>query len=456
MWPEITRLVGPRQALHRRFRPVPKTRHEGPGLYPGEPAACRRDTRQFLAVLAHLGLLLAVVRVYHLEALDAPAFPVLIALALVSLPVHYLLPYRWKKPFFVGVSAVGLVAAVGVAAAGWVLALGAVLIGTCYLPVRWIWRAGLVAAIALALGLARAGVLTIGLPATVLPVLGSLFMFRMIVYLYELKHADHPGNLSDTLGYFFLLPNLCFPLFPVVDYKTFLRGYFADDIHAIQRRGLRMMFWGTVHLLLYRVVDHKLAFPAEEVDGLARMASYLTWNYARYVHVSGQFHMACGMLHLFGFQLPSTHNNYLLATGFTDYWRRINIYWKDFMVRVVFNPVVFSLKRQPRWLALGAGTAVVFTTTWFLHAYQSFWLRGEWSFTVPDALFWGILGALVLMNVELDARTSCRRAASNFLGLPIRILKTAGTFVAVIVLWSLWTAPSVGSWVAMFRRAFGL
>ena len=60
-------------------------------------------------------------------------------------------------------------------------------------------------------------------------------MFRMILYMYELKHAKKPEPLIDTLGYFFLLPNYCFLHFPVVDYRTMQRGYFARDIHAIQR-----------------------------------------------------------------------------------------------------------------------------------------------------------------------------------------------------------------------------
>ena len=110
--------------------------------------------------------------------------------------------------------------------------------------------------------------------------------------------------------------------------------------------------------------------------GRRALLGYLVCNYLLYLRVSGQFHMACGMLHLFGFQLPETHHHYLLATGFTDYWRRINIYWKDFMVRVVFNPVVFRLKRRPQPVALAAATAAVFVVTWLLHAYQSFWLRG--------------------------------------------------------------------------------
>jgi D-alanyl-lipoteichoic acid acyltransferase DltB (MBOAT superfamily) len=162
------------------------------------------------------------------------------------------------------------------------------------------------------------------------------------------------------------------------------------------------------------------------------------------------------MLHLFGFQLPETHHHYLLATGFTDYWRRINIYWKDFMVRVVFNPVVFRLRRRSQPMALAAATACVFLATWLLHAYQSFWLRGTWGFGVPDALFWGILGVLVLVNVQVDARRPRARAPKGARETPrqaaARAARVAGTFATIALLWSLWSSPSVGAWLAMLRR----
>ena len=153
------------------------------------------------------------------------------------------------------------------------------------------------------------------------------------------------------------------------------------------------------------MIDRLLLISPDAVHDPLSLAGYLVCNYLLYLRVSGQFHMACGLLHLFGFQLPETHRQYLLASGFTDYWRRINIYWKDFMVRIVFNPVVFRLKRFPQPVALAAATLVVFVVTWLLHAYQTFWLRGVWGFSAPDGLFWGILGVLVLFNV------AARRAA---------------------------------------------
>ncbi len=281
----------------------------------------------------------------------------------------------------------------------------------------------------------------------------------MMVYLYERKHAQGREPLVDTLGYFFLLPNYVFPHFPVVDYRTFQRGYFAHGIHEIQREGLAMMSRGTTHLLLYRLIDRLLLISPDAVHDPLSLAGYLACNYLLYLRVSGQFHIACGMLHLFGFRLPETHHHFLLATGFTDYWRRINIYWKDFMVRLVFNPVVFRLKRRPQPVALAVATAVVFVVTWLLHAYQSFWLRGTWGFSAPDALFWGILGFLVLINVQLDARRGARRVGGSSrspLWSAKRAARIAGTFTTIALLWSLWSSPNVGAWVDMMRRGLGI
>ena len=166
--------------------------------------------------------------------------------------------------------------------------------------------------------------------------------------------------------------------------------------------------------------------------------------------------MACGMLHLFGYQLPETHHHYLLAIGFTDYWRRINIYWKDFMVRVVFNPVVFRLKRRPRWVALAVATAAVFLTTW--------------AARLPDVLAQGGLGLQRARHPVLGhPRASwcwstsswtrgrspgSRTSPSDGRSIAVRSVKTLATFVAISLLWSLWSSPSLAAWVGMFRRAF--
>jgi hypothetical protein len=451
MRPEIQRTATPSAAPHHRFFPVPPREQRG-WLYPGEPETCRRDFLHFLPVLGHLGLMVALYRVYHLESRP---FQALAAIAGIALPVHYLLPFRWKKPLFVAISVFGLGWVFGAITALTVVAVSSVLIGVCYLPIRWGVRAGLVAAIAVVCALLRPDVTSTSMPSNLWPVLGTMFMFRMIIYLYELKHAKTSEPVVDTLAYFFLLPNFGFLHFPVVDYKTQKRCYFARDVHETQRAGLQMMFRGAIHLLIYRLVYHELLISADEVRDVSSLAGYLVCNYLLYLRVSGQFHTACGMLHLFGFHLPETHRNYLLATGFTDYWRRINIYWKDFMVRVVFNPVVFRLKHRPQPIALAVATAVVFVATWALHAYQSYWLRGEWSFSAPDALFWAVLGVFVLINVQLDARRSVAKTGvpadlESPVQTAIRLAQTVWitatlAILAMVVFAGVWTCSTMVS-----------
>ena len=146
MGPGIRTTVATRRALHQQYVPVtePPRRRRLAALYPGEPEACRRSLRPFLRNLIHLGLLLAVFRVYHLEERNyqGRTFQNLVTLALLALPVHYLAPFRWKKPCFVVVSIAGLFWVGGAWTSAIVLAMAVVLIGVCYLPIPWVVRAG--------------------------------------------------------------------------------------------------------------------------------------------------------------------------------------------------------------------------------------------------------------------------------------------------------------------------
>ena len=147
-----------------------------------------------------------------------------------------------------------------------------------------------------------------------------------------------------------------------------------------------------LHLILYRFVYLHLAGDPTELETLGDLVQFLLATFLLYLRVSGQFHLCIGMLYLFGFRLPETHHLYYLAESFTDFWRRINIYWKDFMMKLVYYPSYFQLRRWGDKTALVVATIVVFLGTWLLHSYQWFWLRGGFPLEPQDALFWGILG----------------------------------------------------------------
>src|SRR5262245_9314981 len=160
------------------------------------------------------------------------------------------------------------------------------------------------------------------------------------------------------------------------------------------------------------------------------------------------------MLHLFGFNLPETHHRYYLASSFTDFWRRINIYWKDFMMKVFYYPAFFRLRRRGNNFALVVGTFIVFFATWVLHSWQFFWLRGSFLFKWSDVLFWTILAVLVAGAVVLEAnRPMVRRLGSGVKPWRESVRKAfqaLGIFVAICLLWSMWSSDSVTAWLSTF------
>lgn len=405
-----------------------------------------------LGVLAQLGLVTVVLRQFQIEG---PAFLRLWLLALAGFAVHALLPLRYRLPFFLALSLAGIALVLGMTQAAWLVGIGVVLIGICHLPFLFGTRIVILVLVAAVLVAQRAQWLPAPWSEAIWPIVGSMFMFRLIVYLYDLRHDRAPASPLHALSYFFMLPNVCFPLFPVVDYKTFKRNYYDDDAQRIYQVGIDWIVRGVVHLLLYRVIYYYFTLAPSEIHGPGDLAQYLVSNFLLYLRVSGSFHLIVGMLYLFGFRLPETHHRYLLASSFTDFWRRINIYWKDFMLKVFYFPAYFRLRRFGNTQALVLATLFVFLMTWFLHAYQWFWLRGTILFVWQDILFWTILGILVVGNSLWEANhgreRSLRKSSWNWRSVSLLTLKTAAMFSFICVLWSFWTAQSLSEWFALWK-----
>ena len=406
-------------------------------------------------ILVELALLALIIRQFTIES---AAFVRLTALAFAGFAVHALLPLRWRLGAFVLISLGGIVLVLGPRQGAWLIGLGAVLIAICHLPLAFWWRVVVLVLVGAGLAAMRVAPDTAPWSAAIWPILGSLFMFRLIVYLYDLKHDREPFSLTRVLAYFFLLPNVCFPLFPVVDYRTFRRTYFDVDAAQIYQTGVDWMARGVVHLIAYRFVYYYLTLSPAEVRGPASFGQFVLANFLLYLRVSGQFHLIVGMLYLFGFRLPETHHRYYFASSFTDFWRRINIYWKDFMLKVFFNPLYFKLRTLGPGRALVIATLVVFASTWALHAYQWFWLRGAVLLSWTDVAFWSILAGLVVWNALYETRHGRARRLPGR-GVPPRerattALKVVGTFATICLLWSLWTSESVIAWFSLWGTLF--
>jgi D-alanyl-lipoteichoic acid acyltransferase DltB (MBOAT superfamily) len=173
--------------------------------------------------------------------------------------------------------------------------------------------------------------------------------------------------------------------------------------------------------------------------------------YLLYLRISGQFHIIAGMLCLFGYDLPETNRRYLLASSISDFWRRANIYWKDFMIKVIYFPAYFAMRRSGELRGQLLATTLVFFVSWLLHAYQFFWLQGDFRITFNDSLFWAILGGLVVMNVWIDAKRPKRRLGPGGPSRARHALQVVATFTLIAVLWSMWSANSMTEWIHFLK-----
>jgi alginate O-acetyltransferase complex protein AlgI len=401
------------------------------------------DLPRFAGLIAQLGLLLVVFAVFRV---DEGGFLRMTALAFGGFAIHYWLPFAWKEYWWVALSSAGAMLLIGPAAAGLVLGTGVVIYLILASPFSYASHVAAVVALAGVLLYGRA-VESWGLPWQFWPALGAVFMFRLMIYLYDLKFAKRRPGFKEFCVYFFPLPNFYFLLFPVIDYQTLRRTFYQRDIHAMAQEGITLMVRGAIQLCLYRLIYQlKPPFTPEGVTSFASLFGGMVAVYLLYLRVSGQFHIIAGLLHLFGYDLPETHRKYLLASSLTDFWRRINIYWKDFMVKLVYFPVYFRFRKRNETLAQVVATAAVFAVTWAAHSYQWFWLRGQILFTWPDTLFWAILGALVIVNVLWEQHARRVNGAAHKDGPLVRVLKTAGTFSFIVVLWSMWNSPTMTDW----------
>lgn len=409
----------------------------------------------FLVVTLQLGLVLFAMHLFQIET--ATGFNRLFPIIFGGFIVHAWLPKALRMPFFVALSGAGIVTIFGFSNTAWLVGIGLVLMAMCHLPIAKWMRVTLVTLAGAGLTALRAGYWETSWSVAILPVLGSMFMFRIALYLYDMDAEKKKATIWERLAYFFMLPNTVFPFFPIIDYIQFRRSYYDKDDITIYQKGVLWMLRGAIHLILYRVVYYYYTPAVEDVEGLAGVLLFIVSAYMLYLRVSGLFHLIIGLMCLFGFNLPETHKQYFLASSFNDYWRRINIYWKDFMMKLFFYPMYMKTRSWGPVNALVFSTVVVFFFTWLLHSYQWFWLQGDFPILVVDAVYWGVLGVLVAINSvwEIKRGKAKNLSTKKWEWSPVLklTLKTVVTFVFLALMWSYWSSDSSSDWWRVMSQA---
>ena len=416
-------------------------------------------TARLIAVTIQLGLVMLLVRAYGIE--ESVGFSRLTPIIFFGFIIHALAPVAYRRQIFLLLSLAAIEAIYPFPNSLIIVGIGLGLLGIAHLPIHFNLRVALLVVVGIFLGLIRSAIIITPIDTLgniLLPIIGSMFMFRLMIYMYDLKHEKKAVPLWDRLTYFFLLPNVCFPLFPVVDFQVYKRSFYNDEDTSIYQKGVLWIFRGLTHLLFYRIVYLHLVPDPAEITGLFSVLTFFLTTYLLYLRISGQFHIIIGVLCLFGYNLPETHHLYYLADSFNDYWRRINIYWKDFMTKILFYPIFVKLRKFGVVPGLLYTTVIVFFGTWALHSYQWYWLQGTFPVTLPDIIFWGTIGLFVAINSVYEAKVKTKGVKKSegftWLGAIRYSFRVLGMFTFLTLIWALWSSETVGDFMIHIKTAF--
>lgn len=169
------------------------------------PGLARPKPTIIASLLAQLLLAGVVIWLYGVEG---PVFFKLFVLATAGFAVTVFLPMARRLPFFVLLSIAAMFLVFGAVDGLWLLSCGVALISLCHLPVPVWLRAMLLLAVGGVLAVARAGVIASPWSATVWPILGSMFMFRLAIYLRAMRNEPRPGRHRATTSHLFTLRSL--------------------------------------------------------------------------------------------------------------------------------------------------------------------------------------------------------------------------------------------------------
>lgn len=366
--------------------------------------------------------------------------------------VHYWLPKQLKLPFFTSLTFVAICLIVGISAGLTLIGIGLALIALCNLPINYYLRLFLVFLAVAVLFLFRARILIIHEISVILAFIGSMFMLRLLIYLKHLQHAKKNPDFWDSIAYFFMLPNISFPLFPTIDFDNFKNTYYHKSEITVYNNAIKKIFRGIVHLIVYRYIYYNVIPTLNDIDGLYMILLFLISSYSLILRLSGMYHLALGILGLFGFDLPEIFDNYFFANNFNDLWRRVNKYWREFMMKIFYYPIYFRVRKVNKKHTIAISIIIVFFINWIMHAFQWVWIRGPYPIKLNDLLFWMTFGFILVLNSKYQEKYNKQKSLDkaktwDFKKSFLLILRTIGVFLTMCMLWMLWSSASITEWI---------
>jgi alginate O-acetyltransferase complex protein AlgI len=279
----------------------------------------------------------------------------------------------------------------------------------------------------------------------ILPVGISFYTFEAINYVVDVYRGRIKAerDLAAFLLFVLFFPHLIAG--PIVRARDFL-----PQIHRRKRFSwLRLQAGAQIFLLGMAkkwVVADRMALFVEPVfadpAGFRQGAVWISvFAYALqiYCDFSGYTDMALGCAHMLGYKLAVNFNMPYLSANVSEFWRRWHISLSSWLRDYLFIPLGGS--RGGRWQT---ARNLLITMT-----LGGLWHGASWTFVA-----WGALHGMLLV-AHRGWQSFCRRRALAerlLTSWPGTVLRVAGTFLAVSLLWVFFRAQTFGAAAAVFAR----
>lgn len=404
-------------------------------------------TSSNLRVWIGMGLLSLGGYLFEIEA--KLQLPLLLAYVTLIVGLQIIVPVRWQRYMHVLFSVVAMVYLFG-----WQVALGVCLflfiLCLLYLS-NWNTKvmSGMVGLMLCSLVGIRVGVYESELAVDVATVLGILLMFRVVIMMYDRSANNLKLSALEFWNYLLIMPNLLIVIFPIIDTKMFSRSYKANTL-ALEK-GFLWVARGLYYLLLYRMIYYYMLPDQSEVSDAFGFVWYCVLSYLLVYRLIGLFYISAGLMCLFGYDLPKVFKNMFFADGFNDLWRRLNVYWKDFILKIFYLPLYFRLRgrlKNPVFILF----VLIFVVNWFLHGYQWFWILGTFPIRDTDIIFWTLFGVLLGINAVVEKARKGREERS----FVIQGARVGFMFMFMSLFWTFWASSSVREYQQFALAANGL
>ncbi|MEB3329678.1 MAG: MBOAT family O-acyltransferase, partial [Candidatus Sericytochromatia bacterium] len=298
-------------------------------------------------------------------------------------------------------------------------------------------------------GLAGLTGLPLAVGQVVLPLGISFFTFTQIAWLVDVRR----GLATDLSAWRYALFVTYFPHLvagPILHHAEVM-PQFADPANRRPRvdliaLGLAVFTVGLAKKVLLAdplgtLTDPVFGVAAAGVTPTAAEAwmGALGYTLQLYFDFSGYSEMAIGLSLLFGIRLPLNFDSPYRATSIIAFWRRWHMTLSRFLRDYLYVPLGGN-RQGPwrRWLNL-----------WVTMLLGGLWHGASWTFVA-----WGALhGAYLVVNHAWAAWLGDRRPTQGWAGRGYALAAGATTFLAVVVAWLPFRAPT---FEAAGRMAAGL